>query len=290
MVGYADCLPIRSFIADLAAYKSLREFLHRRALLSAPTHSETGKREEEGEDLHRGLLETMAATSSWNLVFTPNQPSPSSLSWKLSFPSPFTSVQFQRRQTTTAQRFLVFATMMGAKPTILVSEKLGDAGLELLKTFANVDCSYNLSLEELCTKISLCDALIVRSGTKVTREVFESSSGRLKVVGRAGVGIDNVDLSAATEHGCLVVNAPTANTIAAAEHGIALLTAMARNIAQADASIKSGLCLLLLLLICVHLFLLLRIYSSSKRASFLLIFSPLDLISILRTAKTYLLL
>jgi phosphoglycerate dehydrogenase-like enzyme len=60
-------------------------------------------------------------------------------------------------------------------------------------------------------------------------------------VGRAGVGIDNVDLSAATEHGCLVVNAPTANTIAAAEHGIALLTAMARNIAQADASIKSGL-------------------------------------------------
>ncbi|KAF2324328.1 hypothetical protein GH714_012558 [Hevea brasiliensis] len=131
--------------------------------------------------------------------------------------------------------------MMDAKPTVLVAEKLGDAGLELLKTFSNVDCSYNLSPEELCTKISLCDALIVRSGTKVTREVFERSSGRLKVVGRAGVGIDNVDLSAATEHGCLVVNAPTANTIAAAEHGIALLTSMARSIAQADASVKSGL-------------------------------------------------
>lgn len=131
---------------------------------------------------------------------------------------------------------------MDAKPTVLVAEKLGAAGLDLLKEFANVDCSYNLTPEELCTKISLCDALIVRSGTKVSREVFESSGGRLKVVGRAGVGIDNVDLGAATEHGCLVVNAPTANTVAAAEHGIALLTAMARNVAQADASIKAGLC------------------------------------------------
>lgn len=126
------------------------------------------------------------------------------------------------------------------KPTVLVSEKLGEAGLDLLKRHANVDCSYDLSLEELCTKISLCDALIVTSGTKVTREVFESSGGRLRVVGRAGVGIDNVDVAAATEHGCLVVNAPTADTMAAAEHGIALLTSMARNIAQADASMKAG--------------------------------------------------
>ncbi|GJP32149.1 hypothetical protein CLOM_g16726 [Closterium sp. NIES-68] len=126
------------------------------------------------------------------------------------------------------------------KPTVLVAEKLGSAGLELLKKIANVDCSYNLTPEELCAKISLCDAIIVRSGTKVTREVFEASNGRLKVVGRAGVGIDNVDLHAATEAGCLVVNAPTANTVAAAEHGIALLTAMSRNIAQADASMKRG--------------------------------------------------
>lgn len=131
-------------------------------------------------------------------------------------------------------------TSKKAKPTVLVSEKLGEGGLELLRQFSNVDCAYNLSPEELCAKISLCDALIVRSGTKVTREVFEAAKGRLKVVGRAGVGIDNVDLQAATEHGCLVVNAPTANTIAAAEHGIALLTAMARNVAQADASMKSG--------------------------------------------------
>lgn len=126
------------------------------------------------------------------------------------------------------------------KPTILVSEKLGEAGLDLLRTFGNVECIYNLSPEDLCAKISSCDALIVRSGTKVTRQVFEAAKGRLKVVGRAGVGIDNVDLQAATEFGCLVVNAPTANTIAAAEHGIALLAAMARNIAQSDASMKAG--------------------------------------------------
>ena len=74
--------------------------------------------------------------------------------------------------------------------------------------------------------------------SQVTREVLEAGKGRLKVVGRAGVGIDNVDLAAATETGVLVVNAPTANTIAAAEHGIALLCSLSRNVAQADASMK----------------------------------------------------
>ncbi|OWM69536.1 hypothetical protein CDL15_Pgr013997 [Punica granatum] len=128
----------------------------------------------------------------------------------------------------------------GPRPAILVSEKLGEAGLKLLRGFGNVECLYNLSQEELCKRISEFDALIVRSGTKVTRQVFEAAKGGLKVVGRAGVGIDNVDLQAATEFGCLVVNAPTANTVAAAEHGIALLASMARNVAQADASMKAG--------------------------------------------------
>lgn len=130
----------------------------------------------------------------------------------------------------------------GWRPTILVSEKLGEAGLEVLRGFGEVECAYDMSPEELCARISSCDALIVRSGTKVDRRVFEAAQGRLKVVGRAGVGIDNVDLQAATEFGCLVVNAPTANTVAAAEHAIALLTAMARNVSQADASIKAGMC------------------------------------------------
>lgn len=124
--------------------------------------------------------------------------------------------------------------------TVLVAEKLSEGGLDLLRQVSNVDCLYNLTKEELCAKICDYDALIVRSATKVTRQVFEASKGRLKVVGRAGVGIDNVDLEAATELGCLVVNAPTANTVAAAEHGIALLTAMARNVAPSDTSMKSG--------------------------------------------------
>ncbi|CAL5332465.1 unnamed protein product [Camellia sinensis] len=172
--------------------------------------------------------------------FTLAKLSPSSVSsWTLSLPS-FLPTTTRRRRHPKSVVVVSAAAAMNTKPTILVAEKLGEAGLQLLNNFANVDCSYNMTPEELCTKISLCDALIVRSGTKVTRQVFESSGGRLKVVGRAGVGIDNVDLSAATEHGCLVVNAPTANTIAAAEHGIALLTAMARNIAQANASVKAG--------------------------------------------------
>ncbi|KAJ9674322.1 hypothetical protein PVL29_023713 [Vitis rotundifolia] len=188
----------------------------------------------------------MAASCSSNLITFPpslrkSTSLSSSLSWQASLPSTFSFAVGRRVSSRTTKSLVVVVTaMIEAKPTVLVAEKLGEAGLELLKGFANVDCSYNMSPEELCTKISLCDALIVRSGTKVTREVFESAGRRLKVVGRAGVGIDNVDLSAATEHGCLVVNAPTANTIAAAEHGVALLTAMARNIAQADASVKAG--------------------------------------------------
>ncbi|KAG4972704.1 hypothetical protein AAZX31_13G353100 [Glycine max] len=123
---------------------------------------------------------------------------------------------------------------------ILVSEKLGEAGLKVLREWGDVECAYDLSPEELCSKISCCDALIVRSATKVTREVFQASKGRLKVVGRAGVGIDNVDLQAATEFGCIVVNAPTSNTVAAAELAIAHLAAMARNVARADASMKAS--------------------------------------------------
>ncbi|KAL5561292.1 hypothetical protein UlMin_031039 [Ulmus minor] len=181
----------------------------------------------------------MATSASTSLRLSSLTKPSVSLSSKLPLSSAF-SVSLSPRRPSSRQLILVVSASLDAKPTILVAEKLGEAGINLLKDFANVDCSYNLSPEELCTKISLCDALIVRSGTKVSREVFESSAGRLKVVGRAGVGIDNVDLAAATEFGCLVVNAPTANTVAAAEHGIALLAAMARNVAQADASVKAG--------------------------------------------------
>lgn len=168
---------------------------------------------------------------------------PLSANWKN--PAPRSSTIFNVLKTV-QQPELVSVTgdldhgIKSQEPTILVSEKLGEPGLDLLRTVGKVECLYNLTPEDLCAKIGECDALIVRSGTKVTRQVFEAAKGRLKVVGRAGVGIDNVDLQAATEFGCLVVNAPTANTIAAAEHGVALLAAMARNVAQADASVKAG--------------------------------------------------
>nr|CAB3483114.1 unnamed protein product [Digitaria exilis] len=126
------------------------------------------------------------------------------------------------------------------KPAVLVAEKLGEAGLAVLREFADVECAYGMSPADLLAKVAQFDALIVRSGTKVTREVLEAGRGKLRVVGRAGVGIDNVDLQAATEAGCLVVNAPTANTVAAAEHAIALLASMARNVSQADAALKAG--------------------------------------------------
>ena len=110
----------------------------------------------------------------------------------------------------------------------------------MLKQAGEVDTSLGLSKEELLDKIKGVDAIVIRSATRVDRSVFEAAAGRLRVVGRAGVGIDNVDLAAASEYGCIVVNAPTANTVAAAEHGIALLCALARNVAQADKSMKEG--------------------------------------------------
>lgn len=132
------------------------------------------------------------------------------------------------------------ATASDDAPSILVAEPLGEVGLEKLRAFGNVTALDSMTSKELNDQIKNFDALIIRSASKVTREVFEAAKGRLKVVGRAGVGVDNVDLAAATEYGCLVVNAPTANTIAAAEHGIALLCAMSRNVAQADKSVKEG--------------------------------------------------
>lgn len=186
-------------------------------------------------------------SSKSNLVaFSKSKPAPISLKLSSSTRSfnrspVATALKMAEGTSTVDVRDLAKATDSGPKPTILVSEKLGEAGLQVLREFGNVECLYNLTPEQLCEKISSCDALIVRSGTKVTRQVFEAAKGKLKVVGRAGVGIDNVDLQAATEYGCLVVNAPTANTVAAAEHGIALLTGMARNVAQADASIKAGI-------------------------------------------------
>lgn len=122
---------------------------------------------------------------------------------------------------------------------ILVSDHLHEAGIELLRQHAEVEVATGLSKEELIEKIRDKDGLLVRSATKVTRDVIEAAEN-LKVIGRAGVGVDNIDIKAATERGIIVVNAPEASSITVAEHTIGLMLALARRIPQANASLKAG--------------------------------------------------
>jgi D-3-phosphoglycerate dehydrogenase len=119
---------------------------------------------------------------------------------------------------------------------VLVRETIADAGLELLRAHFDVVVDADSPLEEI---IGDYDALIVRSATKVTAEVI-ARGGRLKVIGRAGVGVDNVDVDAATRRGIVVANAPESNVVSAAEHTIGLLVALARNIPQAHAALVAG--------------------------------------------------
>ena len=122
---------------------------------------------------------------------------------------------------------------------ILVSDELHEAGIELLRRVAKVEVSTDLSKEQLMKKIRGVDALLVRSKTKVTRDIIYVAE-KLKVIGRAGTGTDNIDLEAATERGIVVVNAPESSSITVAEHTLGLMLAMARNIPLADSSLKSG--------------------------------------------------
>jgi D-3-phosphoglycerate dehydrogenase len=122
---------------------------------------------------------------------------------------------------------------------ILVADPIAEEGIQSLRSYAQVDVKTRLELEQLKAIIGDYDALIVRSQTKVGAEVIELGK-KLKVIGRAGVGIDNIDVDAATKNGIVVVNAPTGNIIAAAEHTMALMLALARNVPQADSQLKSG--------------------------------------------------
>jgi D-3-phosphoglycerate dehydrogenase len=119
---------------------------------------------------------------------------------------------------------------------VLVRETIADAGLELLRTKFDVVVDAESPLEEI---LGDYDALVVRSATKVTAEVIARGT-RLKVIGRAGVGVDNVDVDAATRQGIVVANAPESNIVSAAEHTIGLLVALARNIPQAHAALIDG--------------------------------------------------
>jgi D-3-phosphoglycerate dehydrogenase / 2-oxoglutarate reductase len=122
---------------------------------------------------------------------------------------------------------------------ILISDGLEEIGKSILRDFAEVDDRKGITAEELLQTAGSYDAIIVRSRTKITPEVF-AAAANLKVVGRAGVGVDNIHLDSARKHGVTVVNAPTGATIAVAELTMALMMSLARNVAHADDSMKSG--------------------------------------------------
>lgn len=121
---------------------------------------------------------------------------------------------------------------------ILVSDPVSQEGVAILQNEFTVDVKVKLPVEELIKIIPEYDGLVVRSETKVTKEVLEAAAN-LKVIGRAGVGVDNIDVEAATKKGIIVLNAPEGNTIAATEHTMAMMLALARNIPQAHASMKN---------------------------------------------------
>ena len=123
---------------------------------------------------------------------------------------------------------------------VLITEKIADAGIERLREAGHdVDVKLNLSEEDLLAEVRDADAVIIRSATTITKEVIKNGE-KLLVIGRAGIGLDNVDVNAATEQGVMVVNAPKSNILSAAEHTIALILAQARNIPQANSALKSG--------------------------------------------------
>src|SRR6266480_515857 len=123
---------------------------------------------------------------------------------------------------------------------IFVADDVSDSGLEPLRAASfEVVKRTGLTYEELVSALKDCEGLIVRSETKVTAKLMDAAKS-LRVIGRAGVGVDNIDVPAATASGIVVMNAPDGNTITTAEHTMALLIALARSVPQANASLKSG--------------------------------------------------
>ncbi|GAB6908000.1 D-3-phosphoglycerate dehydrogenase [Desulfosarcina cetonica] len=124
---------------------------------------------------------------------------------------------------------------------VLVSDALGDAGIQIFRDQAGIDVEVKTGLapQELKAIIGDYDALVIRSATKVTEEILAAGK-KLKVVGRAGIGLDNVDIPAATKRGVVVMNTPTGNVVTTAEHAIAMMMALTRNIPQGTLSLKAG--------------------------------------------------
>ena len=122
---------------------------------------------------------------------------------------------------------------------IVITDPIASEGVDLLQAHAEVDVKRGLSPQELMGIVGEYEALVVRSETKVTSDLIDAGE-RLQVIARAGIGVDNIDVQAATTRGIAVVNAPTGNTVAAAEHTIALMLALARNVPQAYESLRKG--------------------------------------------------
>jgi len=127
----------------------------------------------------------------------------------------------------------------GARPRVLVKEKIGDSGVALLREHFDVEVGVDWDADELARRIGDYEGILIRSATKLTAELIDRATN-LQVIGRAGVGVDNVDVAAATRRGIVVANAPESNVVTAAEHTMALLLALARNIPQAYASLIAG--------------------------------------------------
>ncbi len=128
---------------------------------------------------------------------------------------------------------------MNDRAKVLVKEKIADTGVELLRERFDVELGLEWDGDELEQRIGEFDGILIRSATKLTPDLIERAE-RLKVIGRAGTGVDNVDVDAATKRGIVVANAPEANSIAAAEHTLGLMLALCRNIPQAHASLAAG--------------------------------------------------
>lgn len=122
---------------------------------------------------------------------------------------------------------------------VLVKEKIADAGVELLRERYEVELGLEMSDGELRERIGEYDAILIRSATEMTPDLIERAD-KLKVIGRAGTGVDNVDIAAATRRGIIVANAPESNSVAAAEHTLALALALFRNVPRAHASLVAG--------------------------------------------------
>ena len=128
---------------------------------------------------------------------------------------------------------------MADAPRILVKEKIADAGVALLRERFDVEDGVEWDDGKLAQRIGDYDAIVIRSATKLTADLIERAE-RLKVIGRAGIGVDNVDVEAATKRGIVVANAPQSNVVAAAEHTMALILALARHVPQAHGSLVEG--------------------------------------------------